>query len=167
MKLLETYVQELVDIELAISIKAASMAKATESADTRIAELENALRVEKEHRLGIAHPFLHAIGELGSDADVIKAQIIETWDGEKKTLKFAAGTLKFRTTQSLKIENETLVLTGLIDHTSIKDVATKYINGFNKTAVKKYMSVLDLPLGAAEIEKKTTVKLEKAEGDLL
>jgi hypothetical protein len=90
----------------------------------------------------------------------INAQIIGKWTGEKKTMSFDAGTLKFRTTQSLVIENETLVLTGLLDHTSIKDVAQNYITGFNKTAVKKFMGVLSLPMGAAWIDRKTTVKLE-------
>lgn len=94
------------------------------------------------------------------DIETIKTQIIEGWDGEKKTMVFGAGTLKFRTTQSLVIENEALVLTGLLDHTSVKDVAENYISGFNKTAVKKYMGVLDLPMGAAEIEYKTTVNLD-------
>ena len=153
-------VNKLADIELAISAKTASMIKATEHIDNRIGEAENALGAMKEHRTGIAHPFLNAIGELSSDADEIRTQILDEWDGDKKTLKFAAGTLKFRTTQNLKIENETLVLTGLLDHTSVKDVATNYISGFNKIAVKKYMGVLSLPMGAAWIERKTNVKLE-------
>jgi len=56
------------------------------------------------------------------------------------------------------------VLTGLLDHTSVKDVAKNYITGFNKTAVKKFMGVLSLPMGAAWIERKTTVKLEQKSG---
>jgi hypothetical protein len=67
---------------------------------------------------------------------------------------------KFRTAASLKIEDDTLVLTGLLDHTSVKDVAMNYVKGFNLTAVKKYMGVFELPMGAAELQHKTTVKLE-------
>ena len=92
--------------------------------------------------------------------DEVKAQIIDEWDREKKTLSFDEGLLKFRTTQSLKISDSTLVLTGLLDHTSVNDVATNYITGFNKTAVKKYMGVLDLPMGAAEIVPTTTVSFK-------
>ena len=99
-----------------------------------------------------------------SEIKDISAQIIDEWTGEKKTLVFDAGTLKFRTTESMEVENKTLVLTGLLDHTSTKDVATNYISGFNKTAVKKYMGVIDLPMGAVRIEKKTTVKLDQKSG---
>ena len=96
--------------------------------------------------------------------DEIKDQIIDEWTGEEKTMVFDAGTLKFTTRGSLKIIDKTLTLTGLLDHTSVKDVATNYIRGFNLTAVKKYMGVLELPMGAAGIEYKTTVKLEQKSG---
>ena len=98
------------------------------------------------------------------DIETVKAQIIDKWTGEDKTMVFDAGTLKFTTRGSLKIIDKTLTLTGLLDHTSVKDVATNYIRGFNLTAVKKYMGVLELPMGAAGIEYKTTVKLEQKSG---
>lgn len=101
-----------------------------------------------------------AMGELDVAIENVSAQIINTWNGEKKTMVFDAGTLKFRTSQSLKITDPTLTLVGLLQHTSDEDVATKYIKGFNLTAVKKYMGVLSLPTGAAQIDRKTTVKLE-------
>lgn len=101
-----------------------------------------------------------AIADTIKDIENIKAQIIDEWSGEQKTMIFDAGTLKFRSTQSLEIIDKTLVLTGLLDHISVKDVVTNYITGFNKTTVKEYMGVLDLPMGAALIKSKTTVKLE-------
>ena len=104
--------------------------------------------------------YKHAMEATKAHIEEIKAQVIDEWDGDKKTLKFDAGTLKFRTTQSLNIENETALLYNLIDHAGIKDVATKYISGFNKTAVKKYMDVHELPTVIAELISKTTVKLE-------
>ena len=103
----------------------------------------------------------NAIGELDVEIKHVSAQIIDVWGGDKKTLKFENGTLKFRTSQSLVIENDRLVLEGLLAHTSTDDVATNYITGFKKTAVKKYMGVLPLPMGAARIDLKTTVKLEE------
>ncbi len=100
------------------------------------------------------------IERINTEIEEIEAQIVDTWDGEKRTVRYDAGLLKFRTTTSLKIKDDTLVLTGLLDHTSMEDVATRYIKGFNLTAVKKYMGVLELPMGAAELVSKTTVKLE-------
>lgn len=101
------------------------------------------------------------MGWSGAEIEATEAMIIKLWDGTAKTITLDDGKiLKFRTTHSLQIVDETLVLTGLLDHTSVKDVAANYITGFNKTAVKKYMSVLDLPMGATEIHAKTTVKLE-------
>lgn len=157
---MEELVNKLADIELAISVKTASMERATKGVDQRIADLEHDLKVLKEHRLGVTAPFVIGIADNERQIDAIKARIIDGWDGEKKTIVFDTGTLKFRQTGSLKIIDETLVLTGLLDHTSVGDVATNYITGFNKTAVKKYMGVLELPMGAAEIKYKTTVKLE-------
>jgi len=37
----------------------------------------------------------------------------------------------------------------------------KYLKGFRLTAVKKYMDMYELPIDVAEIEYKTTVKLEQ------
>jgi len=127
-----------------------------DAAKRRLAMAENALADESAYYDG-------AIAGLNQDVDDISMQIIDEWDCERKTVSFPAGTLKFRTTQSFKMLDAALVLTGLLDHTSVKDVANNYIIGFNKTAVKKFMSVLELPMGAAEIERKTTVKLETVE----
>ena len=108
---------------------------------TSIAELEKQLSQRRDE----LHDLISGYGQDSIDErrNEIKEQIIDEWTGENKTMVFDAGTLKFRTTQRLVIENETLVLTGLLDHTSVKDVATNYIKGFNLAAVKKYMGVLD------------------------
>jgi len=129
---------------------------------TAIAELEKKVSEGRD----ALHDLMSAYGQdlIDERMDEVKAHIIDEWTGENKTMLFVAGTLKFRTTQSLKIENDALVLTGLLDHTSVKDVAKNYITGFNKTAVKKFMGVLSLPMGAAWIERKTTVKLEQKSG---
>ena len=101
------------------------------------------------------------ISEIDDEIKRVYAQIIEAWDGEKKTLNFDAGTLKFRTTGSLKISDRSWLLEELLDRIPIEDVAEKYIKGFNMTAVKKFMGVHELPVDVAEIEHKTTVKLEE------
>jgi NAD-dependent DNA ligase len=158
-------IEELVDklAELQAEMRTAADKIA---ADPLIAEYTAAIaELEKQASEGrdALHDLVSAYGQddLTKLIDEVEAEIIDEWTGEKKTMVFDAGTLKFRTTQSLEIENKTLVLTGLLDHTSVKDVANNYITGFNKTAVKKYMGVLELPMGAAEIEYKTTVKLEQ------
>lgn len=136
---------------------------ASENVDNRIIETEETLlRLKREQNLN-RQPYIEAAEELKTTISDLHAQIIDEWGGEKKTMVFDAGTLKFRITQSLKILDDALVLTGLLDHTSVKDVATNYIKGFKLIAVKKYMGVLELPMGAAEIEYKTTVKLEQKE----
>jgi len=93
------------------------------------------------------------------DIETIKAQILEAWDGEKKTLQYPAGTLKFRTTQSLKIVNPGLLMADIISHMRTGTEVLKYVSGFNKTEVKEFMSVISEP-GAAELVSKTTVKLD-------
>ena len=95
-----------------------------------------------------------------SEIEETKTHIIDAWDGEKKTLKFDAGTLKFRTTQSAEINDGAALLANLIEHFSTNKIADEYIKGFNLTAVKKYMGVHELPIDVAEIEYKTNVNLD-------
>lgn len=160
---MEELVEQLSDIELAVNVKIASMGRATKGADQRITEAEHTLEVLKEHRAGVAAPFVIAIAEDERRIEALKAQIIEAWDGEKKTLATDAGTLKFRTTQSLKIEDGAALLAKLIDTFSTNKIADEYLTGFNKTAVKKFMTVIPLPPDVVELISKTTVKLEAAD----
>ena len=74
---MEELVNKLADIELAISVKKASMARATAGIDQRIDNAEHDLKVMKEHRAGIAAPFVIGIAEDNRHIDEIKAQIIE------------------------------------------------------------------------------------------
>ena len=111
----------------------------------------------------MAAPYTASIEDIGRQIEEIKAQIVSVWldtDRSQKAFEYGDNVLKFRTATSLNIENETALLYNLIDHAGIKDVATKYISGFNKTAVKKYMDVHELPTVIAELISKTTVKLE-------
>ena len=125
-----------------------------------IKRLEEQLAEARKMQSATLNLYTDRIAEIKIEMDNVETQIIDTWDGEKRTVRYGAGLLKFRTTTRLKIKDDALVLTGLLDHTSVKDVATMYIKGFNLTAVKKYMCVLELPMGAAELVSKTTVKLE-------
>ena len=160
MKPIETYVQELATLQAELAATKIAANEASKEIDAEIAEEEMALRHLRGIRERIRQPHEYEINEIGIRIATMQECIVETWDGEKKTLKFDAGTLKFRTTQSLNIKDESWLLASLLDHTSLEDVATRYISGFNKTAVKKYMGVIGMPDGAAELISKTTVKLE-------
>ncbi len=161
---MEELVQQISDIELAVSVKTACMKRETKGTDQRIAEIEHDLKVLREHRVGEAAPYLIGIADDERRIDEIKAQIIDEWTGEDKTMVFDAGILKFRTTQSLKIYDEELLLHDIIEHTSIRDASKTYIKGFNLTAVKKYMTVHPQQPEVAELTSKTTVKLEQKSG---
>jgi len=94
------------------------------------------------------------------EIEEIKAHIVDEWGGKKKTIKFDAGTLKFRTSGSIKINDAVLLMDDLLERNPLYDVVGKYIKGFNLTNLKKYMGVHELPIDVAEIGYKTTVKLE-------
>lgn len=160
--MIEEYVIKLAELqaELKEYEEKAAAEVAASKIDEDIAYHEEQIAHQRGVREILIRPYIEGGEDTKLKIGLVYDAIIDEWTGEHKTMVFDAGTLKFKTTQSLKIENETLVLTGLLDHTSVKDVATNYITGFNKTAVKKYMGVLELPLGAAELENRTTVKLE-------
>ena len=74
---------------------------------------------------------------------------------------FDAGTLKFTQRGSRKIQDDEAMLEELCVRMQSYAEVLKYLKGFNLTAVKKYMGVHELPIDVAEIEYKTTVKLEQ------
>lgn len=162
--MIEEHVVKLAELQAELDNELINADFASANTDDRMTCLKEKLSILEKERDINRRPYIEAAEELKTTIGDLYAQIIDEWSGEKKTMVFDSGTLKFRTTQSLKILDETLVLTGLLDHTSVCDVATNYVNGFNKTAVKKYMGVLELPMGAAKIEYKTTVKLEQKSG---
>lgn len=157
---MEELVNKLADIELAISVKTASMERAAASTDQRIADLKHDLEVLEEHRAGVTAPFVIGIAEDKRRIDGIKTQLIDEWDGQKKTIKCGDKTLSFRQSSSLKILDPEWLMNELLDHTSVKAMVEKYIKGFNLTSVKKYMGVHDLPVDVVNMEYKTTVSLK-------
>jgi len=100
------------------------------------------------------------IKEIDRQIEEIKVQIIDAWDGDKKTIVYSFGTMKFRTTMSLNIIDEPLVLENMMDHLATAEEIMEYITGFNKTNVKRYMGVHKLPADVAELVSKTTVEFE-------
>lgn len=129
--------------------------------ELEIRDMESTLAAVIQARDECKSPYLDRVAEIDAEIDDIKAQIIDAWNPEtmKKTILFDAGTLKFRTTQSLKIGDEAWLLSELL-RTMPCTGAVKYLKGFNSTAVKKFMGVHEIPAEAAELISKTTVKLE-------
>ena len=52
----------------------------------------------------------------------------------------------------------------LYDRLTIDELVKTYLKGFNLAPVKKYMGVHTLPIDVAQLEYKTTVKLEQKSG---
>lgn len=92
--------------------------------------------------------------------DETKTQLIDEWDGEKKTLKYEAGTILFRQTGSLRIIDDVRLMELLIEKAPIVDVVSKYIKGFKLIGVKKFVDVHNVQTGVASMEYKTTVSLK-------
>ena len=161
---MEELVNKLAGLQAELDRELVGADFASANVDSRIVEAEEMLlRLEKERALN-RQPYIEAAEEIKTTIGGLYETIIAEWSGEKKTIEFGAGTLKFRTTQSINIVDRVWLLGELLDHTSLEDVATKYISGFSKTAVKKYMSVHELPIDVAEIVYKTTAKLEQESG---
>ncbi len=89
----------------------------------------------------------------------VKAQIIDAWDGEKKTLNGNGWMLKFRTTGKLIIRNDQLLLEDLMDNLPTAGYIMKYLKGFNLTKLKEYMKTYPQPTDVAELVPTTTVSL--------
>ena len=100
------------------------------------------------------------ISQIDDEIKHVSAQIIDGWNGEKKTLKYEAGTLSFRQTGSLRIIDDVRLMELLIEKAPIVDVVSKYIKGFKLTGVKKFVDVHNVPTGVASMEYKTTVGLK-------
>jgi hypothetical protein len=129
--------------------------------DRNIHDLEMELKQQIELRDSIRRPFENEMSKIDEGIEDISAQIIYTWNGEKKTVRYPnIGTLKFRTTHGLKIDAPGVLLNDMIDHLRTGREIMKYLSGYNKTEVKKYLGIFPQPAEVAELVGKTTVKLE-------
>ena len=161
---MEEYVIKLAELQAELDNELIHADFASASIDARITDLKKDLsRLEKERDIN-RQPYTEAAEELKTTIGDLHAAIIDEWTGEHKTLVFDGGTLKFTQRGSLKIIDELYLFAELYDHVTIDELVKKYLKGFNLTAVKKYMGVHELPIDVAEIEYKTTVKLEQESG---
>lgn len=130
-----------------------------------INELEEELEQQKELRDSIRRPFEEEISKINEGIEDISNQIVYIWDSKtmKKTMKFPAGILTLRTTQSLDIKDPAILLDNLLYHFSTNKIVDEYLSGFKKTPIKQFMAVISQPLEVVELVPKTTVKLEVTE----
>ena len=129
----------------------------------RIEELESQITETRKSMMFLRSGYDERISEIDDEIKHVSAQIIEGWNGEKKTIKFKAGTLKFRTTSKLEIYHPEILLEDMFVHLQTTSQILKYLSGFNKTAVKKYIGVHPQDADIVELIATTSAKLEQKE----
>ena len=121
----------------------------------KIAELEKQVSKHRDAVYDLKSVYMQE--HIEAQIKEAKEQIIFGWTGEKNTLVFDVGTLKFRTTKSLKVVNGGRLLEHIIKNTSTDEAVDKYLQGFRLMPTKAYVDVHGLGAGIARIEPKTTV----------
>ena len=162
--MIEELVNKLAKLQTERAARKIAADKESAATDLMIKLAEENIASLKEDRKNERQVDENAIGELDAEIENISSQIVEAWSGEKKTMPFDAGTLKFRTTQSLKIGDGAALLTQLLHHFSTNVIVDEYISGFNRTAIKKFMDLIPTLPDVAELIPKTTVKLNQESG---
>ena len=125
----------------------------------KIAELEKQVSEHRDALYDLKSVYMHE--HIEAQIKEVKDQIVDSWDGDKKTIKYDFGTIGFRTTQSLKVIDGGRLLEHIIENTSTTEAVDKYLKGFLLTPTKAYVDVHGLGEGIARIEPKTTVKFEQ------
>ena len=157
---MEELVNKLAELQAKQRYAEGEAESASMDVDEMIRSVEVDLMDLKKKREELRKPHIEAAKELQTTIEDISAQIIEAWSGEKKTLKFDAGTLKFRTTSKLEIYHPEILLADMFVHLQTGSQMLKYLSGFNKTAVKKYIGVHPQDTDIVELIATTSVKLE-------
>ena len=129
--------------------------------DRNIHDLKEELAQQIELRDSIRRPFEEEMAKIDEGIEDVSSQIVYTWDPSmKKTMKFSAGILTLRTTQSLDIKDPAILLDNLIGHFSTYRVANEFISGFKKTIVRQFIGMHPQDSSVVELISKTTVKLD-------
>ncbi|RLD18002.1 MAG: hypothetical protein DRI69_11110 [Bacteroidetes bacterium] len=162
MILMDDLANDLAELQAELAdIQATEMADSDlQKCNVAISEVEVRLLELRESRRFLRAGYSEAEKDVEDRIEVTKYQILEVWDGETKTLECGDKTLKFRTSGSLIIRDYGALLTDLLQHFPPNTVTDTYLQGFNKTAVKKYMNVIPVIPDIAEILYNTSVTLE-------
>ena len=136
--------------------------------DDEVAEVTTSIE-ELEHKIAEGHKtlaFLRAgydtqIDDIDVKMNLVRDAIIDEWDGNKKTLKFGAGSLEFWKTTSVDVKDGGRLLASMSERLPYHKVYDEYIKGFNITAVRKYIGMVEVPEDVVKLVSKTTAKLEQ------
>ena len=160
---MEELVERLAELQSDLEMKedAAEANELVIKYSEKITHLEKELKKLQQARAQELAYYAPAIDDIKVNIEEIKKQIIEAWDGDKKTLKFDVGTLKFRMTSKLEIYHPEILLADMFVHLQTGSQMLKYLSGFNKTAVKKYIGVHPQDADIVELIATTSVKLEE------
>jgi hypothetical protein len=157
---MEELVNKLAELQAELKAEEAKADEASALTDASITDVKDELAELEKERAFERRQYIQAMQEINATIKETETQLVDEWDGEKKTLKYPAGTLSFRRTGSLRIIDDVRLMEMLIEKAPIFDVVRKYIKGFKLTGVKKFVEVHNVQTGVASMEYKTTVKLE-------
>ena len=135
------------------------------AADTLIEEYTAAIIELEEHAAEGRKERDNLVAAYGQDLlkieiDGLKDQILDEWDGEKKTIKYDFGTISFRTTKNLNIVDGRRLLGHMVANMPIDKIADEYLKGFLLTPTRAYVTVHGLGEGIAKIQEKTSVSFK-------
>lgn len=133
---------------------------ASSKVDGMIEVLRMKITEYEDDRKKMRWPHENTLTRIEARIEDVEAQIAKEWDGEKKTIQYDAGTLKFRTTNTLLIGDRASLLNRLLAHFSTEELVETYIIGFSRTAVRKFIALHPQPYDVVELVPRTTVKLE-------
>ena len=161
---MEEYVIKLAELQAEVAGYEHKADDVSLQIDAEITMLEKELSDLIEERKTIRRPFTEMAEEAQTTIADLHETIIDEWSGKYKTIKFDAGTLKFRTTSKLEIYHPEILIADMFTHLQTGTEMMKYLSGFNKTAVKKYIGVHPQDTDIVELTSTTTVKLEQESG---
>jgi hypothetical protein len=136
-----------------------------QTCDTLIEEYTAAIIELEEHAAEGRKERDNLVAAYGQDLlkieiDGLKDQILDEWDGEKKTIKYDFGTISFRTTKNLNIVDGRRLLGHMVANMPIDKIADEYLKGFLLTPTRAYVTVHGLGEGIAKIDEKTSVSFK-------
>lgn len=157
---MEELVNKLAELQEELKAEEAKANEASLLIDAEIEIAESDLTKLRQDRTNTRFAYSETAKKLQATIKETETQLIDEWDGRKKTIHYDTKTLSFTTTGSLKIHDDVRLMELLIEKAPIADIVSKYIKGFKLTGVKKFVDVHNVQTGVASMEYKTTVRLK-------
>ena len=157
---MEELVNKLAELQVELKEAEANADDASLIIDAEIEVVESELTKLRIDRTNDRFAYSETARKLQATIEETKTQLIDGWDGKKKTLNYLAGTVSFRQTGSLHISDGVRLMELLIEKAPVADIVSEYSKGFKLTGVKKFVEVHNVQTGVASMEYKTTVSLK-------